>query len=180
MSIRIYFSEGVLGCSMWDELGIKKTPQGLVMSNNYEDDKPVLSDEIWQHVESYSLRVKWLRHNLRENGIYRYQTAEAIVENHVGTRSAEEIFVFVEVVGRIADDCHKLVEMIREGSIRPVKSFEGPQLGEPAYKLAEKIQKLLDHGGEEAARKLKAMLATTLPVLPPAENPNFLRPKVVI
>lgn len=165
MSIRIYFSPEIIdGLEYYEVAGsdrfffgrcqLKKTDGGLYFSSDL-DDKPILPEGIWQYVHAYSLHVQWRSVVGRESGVYSYLTAEARVESTLD--GGGRMYYSVKAAGKSADDCHKLVEMIREGSIRPVRSFEQPQITREEF--------------EKQAPKF-------VPILPPAGDPGFLRPKV--
>ncbi|MCR4274999.1 MAG: hypothetical protein NUW02_03050 [Candidatus Campbellbacteria bacterium] len=88
-------------------------------------------------VEEVSLHEAISSHPRRESGIYRHQSAEALVEQGDTKRST-----MVNILGKNMKDVNELFRMIRTGSIRPEESFEGQQSGMSRKDLEVRVEAL--------------------------------------
>lgn len=93
-------------------------------------------------IEEVSLH-KYLN-NRREEGIYRYESAEAEIDR----QSAGGKFLYrVRIKAKKMEDLLELFRNIKIGSIRPDESYEGQQNGLSRAELEEELKQLQDKFG---------------------------------
>ncbi|MEK7625489.1 MAG: hypothetical protein AAB467_04030 [Patescibacteria group bacterium] len=102
-----------------------------------------LTDEIPENFEKLVSRISYTEiipaHPMRENGVYRFRTAKAIVT----LGSTEKLYREVTMVSTDLPDLLELYNLIRAGNIRPEVSYGGKHGGKPRHELMEELAQAL-------------------------------------
>lgn len=110
---------------------------------------------IRNYVEAVSLHDEIPIPNRRETGIYAYNSATAELTKEF---QRDCVILKMRISAKKIKDAIEIRQMIREGSIRPTRSFEGEQVGKSQREIREEFECLK----AENEKLLKIVLGITL------------------
>jgi hypothetical protein len=109
--------------------------QPYIYLNDYDDEVPEIFEDM---IERFSMHHSIPTKPHREFGIYKFKTAEAVIEHDSQT------MISIRANGVKLDDIRNLINMIKTGTLRPKESHEGLQSGKSKQEIEEENRQLIE------------------------------------